>query len=82
MQKDILFPKLSSKILSGVVIEWTTEIGQTIQKGEVLYAVETDKAVHEIESPISGKLVSIHVELGDAVTAGDLIATIDESKED
>ncbi|MGX7108835.1 biotin/lipoyl-containing protein [Facklamia miroungae] len=81
MKKEIVFPKLSSKVLSGVIIEWTTEIGQTIQKGEVLYSVETDKAVHEIESPFTGKIIAVHRELGDEVNAGDLIATIEESEE-
>ncbi|MCR8969628.1 biotin/lipoyl-containing protein [Facklamia sp. 7083-14-GEN3] len=82
MKKEIVFPKLSSKVLSGVIIEWTTEVGESIQKGEVLYSVETDKAVHEIEAPFSGKILAIHQELGNEVTAGDLIATIEESEED
>lgn len=82
MNKDITFPKLSSKVLSGVIIEWAIEVGDRIKKGEVLYSVETDKAIHEIESPYSGKLTALHVELGDSVTVGDLVATIEESEED
>lgn len=80
MKKEVVFPKLSSKALSGIVIEWASGLGETVNKGEILYSVETDKAVHEIESPFSGVLESIHVDLGDAVTAGDLVAVIKESE--
>lgn len=78
MQKEVLFPKLSEKIENGVIISLRKEIGEEIHKGEILYEVETDKAVHEIESTDCGIVLEFKVEEGDTVTVGDVIGTIDE----
>lgn len=77
MTHEVVFPKLSTKITSGVVVEWAKEVGESVEQGEVLYAVETDKAVHEIEAQCSGKLTQLNVELGQEVNVGDVLALIE-----
>ena len=55
---------------------WLVEVGQTVKRGQALLEVETDKAVQEVESTVSGVLKTIHVPAGQKVAVGALIATI------
>jgi len=41
----------------GTLTEWLVEDGATVQAGQAIYALETDKSVQEIEAPESGKLI-------------------------
>jgi pyruvate dehydrogenase E2 component (dihydrolipoamide acetyltransferase) len=59
------------------VVEILVEAGQRIEKEDSLISVESDKATLEVPSPFSGTLVELHVQLGDRVSQGSLIATID-----
>jgi len=43
----------------GKILHWIKNEGQTVQKGEALLEVETDKAAVEIEAPVSGLLARI-----------------------
>ena len=55
---------------------WLVEIGQSVKRGQPLLEVETDKAVQEVESIVSGVLKTIHVPPGQKVAVGTIIATI------
>lgn len=58
------------------IAKWLVEVGQRVQRGQVIVEVETDKAVQEVESIASGVLTSIHVAVGEKVPVGQVIATI------
>jgi pyruvate/2-oxoglutarate dehydrogenase complex dihydrolipoamide acyltransferase (E2) component len=58
---------------------WLIEVGQTVKRGQPLLEVETDKALQEVESIVSGVLKCIHVQPGTKVAAGTIIATIQVS---
>ena len=58
---------------------WRIEVGKTVKRGEVLLEVETDKAVQEVECVASGVLKAIHVQAGEKVIVGTIIATIQVS---
>jgi pyruvate dehydrogenase E2 component (dihydrolipoamide acetyltransferase) len=60
-----------------VVHEWLIEVGQTVEVSEPIVSVETDKAVIEIESDVSGKVVRKLVEKGMSVRTGDPLAEIE-----
>jgi pyruvate dehydrogenase E2 component (dihydrolipoamide acetyltransferase) len=59
-----------------VLLEWRKTAGESVEKGEVLYVVETDKASLEVEAPASGILVSLLVEPGSEVKIGSKIGVI------
>jgi len=61
----------------GTVVSWKKAAGETVKKGEVLLEVETDKAVAEIESPVSGVLREILVPAGQTVPVGTPLALIE-----
>lgn len=58
------------------VMRWLVEPGQPVKRGQPLLEVETDKAVQEVESIAAGVLKEIHVQPGQAVSVGTVIATI------
>jgi pyruvate/2-oxoglutarate dehydrogenase complex dihydrolipoamide acyltransferase (E2) component len=58
------------------ITRWLVDVGQTVKRGQPLLEVETDKAVQEGECIASGTLKTIHVEPGQKVPVGFVIATI------
>ncbi|MCW5589729.1 MAG: dihydrolipoyllysine-residue acetyltransferase [Legionellales bacterium] len=63
------------------VIEILVSKGQAIKKEEPLITLESDKATMEIPSPQAGNVHDIHVNVGDKVSQGKLILTLDVSDE-
>jgi glycine cleavage system H protein len=43
-----------------VYIEFNTEAGETIEKGQVLATIESVKAASDVNSPISGKVIEVN----------------------
>lgn len=76
MKKIIKMPKLSANMESGVLVSINKEPGETIRKGDVLFEVETDKVVSEIESVEDGTLVKVYFQEGDNVKVDENIAEI------
>jgi len=56
MSTQIILPKLGFSMNDGTLGEWFVGDGQPVSQGQLLYALESDKAVQEIESPASGIL--------------------------
>jgi len=63
----------------GSVVSWRKHLGDRVEKGEVLFTVETDKAEMEVEAADSGYLNSIQVQLGEKVPVGAVIATLGDT---
>jgi pyruvate dehydrogenase E2 component (dihydrolipoamide acetyltransferase) len=73
---NVVMPRLGLTMEEGSVVSWKKHLGDYIEKGEVLFTVETDKVEMEVESGDSGYLNAIHVQLGQKVPVGALIAII------
>ncbi|KAF5074148.1 biotin attachment protein [Acetobacterium wieringae] len=76
MKKNIQMPKLSEQMESGVLASWNKEVGEVVEKGEVLFEIEMDKVVSEVESMESGVLEAVFFEEGDEIKADEIIAVI------
>lgn len=72
---DVLIPKLGMSMTEGVLSEWLVADGAEVAAGQDLYALETDKSVQEVQSPVAGRLTVIGVP-GETYQVGDLIARI------
>lgn len=59
------------------VIEVLVSVGDDITVDQGLITLETDKATMEVPAPFAGKLVSLTVKVGDKVSQGSVIATIE-----
>ena len=82
MAEIIRMPKLSDTMLEGVVAEWHKKIGESVEEGELIAEIETDKATMEFESFFDGVLLHIGVEKGKAAPVNDILAIIGEKGED
>ena len=71
-----LMPKLGMDMEEGVVARWIKNEGETVQKGEALAEIETDKSVVEVESPLSGVILKIYCPEGESAPCNDPIAAI------
>lgn len=77
MKREVLFPKLSTKTDQGVITEWLKPVGSKVAIGEILYEVETEKAVHEVEALFAGQVVAVKVSTGDEVFVDDVLAVME-----
>ncbi|MCK5186966.1 MAG: 2-oxo acid dehydrogenase subunit E2 [Deltaproteobacteria bacterium] len=78
MSEEITMPKLSDTMEEGTLLKWFKKEGDYVQQGEALFEVETDKAVMEVESFVSGILSQILVQEGEKAPVGTPIAIIGE----
>ena len=66
---------------TGRVVEWHIAEGSRIEEGELLVSIETDKAVADIESPVSGVLLRIVGQVDGVYDVGATLAWIGEEGE-
>ncbi len=82
MAEVIIMPKLGFDMAEGVLIRWLKEEGDTVEKGEVLAEIETDKATVEVEARAGGVVRKLLVEESTSVPVGDPIAVVGDAKEE
>lgn len=71
---NVEFPKLADTLVDGLVSAWYKRPGDTVRKGEPLFAVETDKVNTDVESPFDGTLLEIVVAEGERAEVGQVLA--------
>ena len=74
-------PQMGYDMREGTVVRWHKAEGETVNRGEVIADIETDKATVEFEAYTGGVLGRIVAEAGVAVPVGELIAIITEPGE-
>ncbi|HEX78041.1 MAG TPA: 2-oxo acid dehydrogenase subunit E2 [Dehalococcoidia bacterium] len=79
MAIDIVMPKLGVEMTQGRVVEWRKGEGQAVEKGEVLFVVETEKITYEVEALASGYL-HILVPVDKEVPVAHLIGQLAQSQ--
>lgn len=82
MAEVVLMPKLSDTMTEGVVAEWHKKVGDTVESGELLAEIETDKATLEFESFYDGVLLHIGIQKGESAPVNNVLAIIGEKGED
>ncbi len=73
-------PRMGQSMEEGAVLRWLKDIGDEVQRGEVIAEIETDKAVVEMESFVSGTLTEIVVPAGETVAVGTTIAIVEDEQ--
>ena len=69
MAIDVVMPRLGWTMEEGTLVEWLKDPGDTVEAGDLLFTVESDKALNEIESMDAGTL---HIP-SNAPAAGDVV---------
>ena len=80
MATEIKLPRLGQGMESGTIVKWLKSEGDSVEKGEPLYELDTDKVTQEVEADASGVLLKIAVAEGE-VEVGRTIAVIGEQGE-
>lgn len=68
-------PKLGMSVEAATIREWLVEDGATVQVGDPLYILETDKTENEIPSPVTGTIHILGV-IGERYDVGTVIAEV------
>ena len=56
MSTPIVLPKLGFSMNEGTLTDWLAADGATVTQGQLLYSLESDKSMQDIEAPASGTL--------------------------
>ncbi len=82
MAEQVQMIALSPTMEEGTILKWNKKVGDTVDTGDILCEVETDKASMEYESAQEGVLLSIILGDGSGAKVGDVIAILGEKGED
>ena len=82
MITEITMPSMGADMTEGTVVKWLKSEGDSIQRGDKIAEIETDKTVVEMEVYTSGTLKKIIVEAGTKVSVGKLIAYIGDAEDE
>ena len=64
------------------IIEILTKPGAIIKKNDPVVTLESDKSSVEVPSPFSGKISSLNVKIGDKVSKGSILATVEDDNDE
>ncbi|CAL8895751.1 dihydrolipoamide acetyltransferase family protein [Bacillus sp. FSL M8-0266] len=81
MAVEVVMPKLGMSMKEGTVSVWNKEVGETVNKGESIASINSEKIEMEIESPAEGTILDIKVSEGEGVPPGTVICYIGEGNE-
>src|SRR5688500_12548012 len=79
MAIKIVVPELGESVIEATVSRWLKKEGDSVNVGDVLVELETDKVNLEVGAKSSGVLAKIEVPEGGDVKVGEVLGTIDES---
>ena len=76
MAEAVIMPRQGQSVESCIFSEWFVKQGAKVNKGDMLFAYETDKAAFEQESPADGVLLATFAKEGDEIPVLETIAVI------
>ena len=79
---DFKFPDVGEGITEGEIVKWIVKEGSEVKRDEPMVEIETDKAVVDIPSPVSGKIKKIYNAAGDTIHVGEVLVTIDSAEKE
>ena len=73
-KKSFHLPDLGEGLPDAEIVEWHVEVGDTVRLDEPLVSMETAKAVVDVPSPVSGKVLKLAGGPGDVILTGAVLA--------
>jgi 2-oxoglutarate dehydrogenase dihydrolipoamide succinyltransferase (E2 component) len=77
MKQDMVMPKMGESITEGTIIKWLKNVGDMVEKDEIILEISTDKVDSEIPTPFAGKIAEVLAGEGETVEVGNVIARIE-----
>ena len=81
MAEPIIMPKFGMTMTEGTIMSWEKNVGDFVEKGEIILQIESDKAVMDVEAERSGYIVKIVADPEQVVECGETIALIADTPE-
>lgn len=81
MATEFRLPDIGEGIAEAVIVEWLVSLGDIVKADQVILKIETDKAVADIPTPVSGTVLKLNYSKGDTVNVGAVLCVIGEAGE-
>lgn len=81
MATEVRLPDLGEGVMDATISRWRVKEGDTVNAGDVLLEVATDKVDTEVPAPAGGTVLKINVSEGELVDAGAVLAVLGEAGE-
>lgn len=78
----ILMPKAGQSMEEGVLVKWHVKVGDRIEKGQIIFEIETDKATMEVEATDAGRVAKIILDEGGMTKVLEPVAYLAENEAD
>ena len=78
----VRMPKMSDTMEEGVIAAWHKKVGDSVESGELMAEVETDKATMEYESYHDGTVLYLGAKEGESVKVDGILAIVGEAGSD
>lgn len=76
MATDILYPKVSLETNSGTISRWHVKDGDDVRQGQLLFEIDNDKTVVEVDAPHDGTLKILKSSTSDEIDVGQSVASL------
>ena len=77
MTIEVVLPKVDMDMDSGTIVGWKVAEGDRVREGDVLFEMETGKALMEVEAPGTGTIRDLAAITGEPIAIGTTVAWID-----
>ena len=81
MSSNVTLPRLGQGMETGTIVRWLKSEGESVEKGEPLYELDTEKVTQEVEAEATGVLLKILAGEGEEIEVGKAIAVIGQEGE-
>ena len=81
MAIEVTMPQMGADMTEGTLVRWVKQVGEHVERGEIIAEIETDKATVELEAYESGTVLKHTVAEGETVPVGDVIALMGSESE-
>ncbi len=81
MKIDVVMPKMGESLQEGTIIRWLKNVGDKVERDEMILEISTDKVDTEVPSPVTGIITKILAQEQETVEVGKVIAEIETDAE-
>ncbi|MEP6923975.1 MAG: 2-oxoglutarate dehydrogenase, E2 component, dihydrolipoamide succinyltransferase [Pyrinomonadaceae bacterium] len=81
MATEVVMPQMGESITEGTITKWLKQVGDKVERDEMIFEISTDKVDAEIPSPTAGILLQILHEAGETLEVGKVVAVVGDASE-
>jgi len=74
---EVVLPKVDMDMESGVIVAWKVTEGAFVNQGDIIFEMETNKAMMEVEAPGTGVIRNLAPVTDEQIPVGTTVAWID-----